>query len=142
MALDNVYVHPQALVESEQIGPQTRVWAFAHVLPGVDVADLPLASVLTVVVVANTALAHWFARLGQTWPLSLRQFAVLGLVNATLAMLAVALRPGLRNMAGLANALFLALLLTLLVTLFDHYRQVYLMRFADKPERAAGSVTP
>jgi acetyltransferase-like isoleucine patch superfamily enzyme len=27
------YVHPQALCESEQIGPGTRVWAFAHVLP-------------------------------------------------------------------------------------------------------------
>jgi acetyltransferase-like isoleucine patch superfamily enzyme len=26
--------HPQALVESEQIGPGTRIWAFVHVLPG------------------------------------------------------------------------------------------------------------
>lgn len=29
-----VFVHPQALVESKNIGPGTRVWAFAHVLPG------------------------------------------------------------------------------------------------------------
>ena len=29
-----VYVHPQALCESAAIGPHTRVWAFAHVLPG------------------------------------------------------------------------------------------------------------
>jgi UDP-2-acetamido-3-amino-2,3-dideoxy-glucuronate N-acetyltransferase len=27
------YVHPQALVESQDIGPGTRVWAFAHILP-------------------------------------------------------------------------------------------------------------
>lgn len=27
-------VHPQALCESDAIGPRTRVWAFAHVLPG------------------------------------------------------------------------------------------------------------
>lgn len=26
--------HPTALVESEAIGPGTRIWAFAHVLPG------------------------------------------------------------------------------------------------------------
>jgi UDP-2-acetamido-3-amino-2,3-dideoxy-glucuronate N-acetyltransferase len=26
--------HPQALVESTRIGPRTRIWAFAHVLPG------------------------------------------------------------------------------------------------------------
>lgn len=28
------FVHPQALCESVQIGADTRVWAFAHVLPG------------------------------------------------------------------------------------------------------------
>ena len=28
------FQHPQALVESPRIGPRTRVWAFAHVLPG------------------------------------------------------------------------------------------------------------
>ena len=29
--------HPQALVESTRIGPRTRIWAFAHVLPGASV---------------------------------------------------------------------------------------------------------
>ena len=28
------FKHPQALVESDRIGARTRVWAFAHVLPG------------------------------------------------------------------------------------------------------------
>ena len=28
------YVHPQALCESHDIGENTRVWAFAHILPG------------------------------------------------------------------------------------------------------------
>ena len=31
---DARFVHSQALCESEQIGPGTRVWAFAHILPG------------------------------------------------------------------------------------------------------------
>lgn len=31
---DRGYRHPQALVESDDIGPRTRVWAFAHILPG------------------------------------------------------------------------------------------------------------
>jgi acetyltransferase-like isoleucine patch superfamily enzyme len=31
---DSYFRHPQALVESSNIGPRTRVWAFAHVLPG------------------------------------------------------------------------------------------------------------
>src|SRR6476469_11025366 len=28
------YIHPQAIVESSAVGAGTRVWAFAHVLPG------------------------------------------------------------------------------------------------------------
>ena len=27
------YVHPQAIVETNDIGPDTRIWAFAHVMP-------------------------------------------------------------------------------------------------------------
>ena len=32
--LRNVFVHPKGLCESDQVGERTRVWAFAHVLPG------------------------------------------------------------------------------------------------------------
>jgi acetyltransferase-like isoleucine patch superfamily enzyme len=31
---DSPFIHSHALVESEQIGPGTRIWAFAHVMPG------------------------------------------------------------------------------------------------------------
>ncbi len=34
---DPVFIHPQALVESEDIGAGTRVWAFAHVMKGAQV---------------------------------------------------------------------------------------------------------
>ena len=34
MSEGNVFVHENALLESEQVGDGTRVWAFAHVLPG------------------------------------------------------------------------------------------------------------
>ncbi len=30
----SVFVHPQGLCESDRVGPGTRIWAFAHVLPG------------------------------------------------------------------------------------------------------------
>jgi UDP-2-acetamido-3-amino-2,3-dideoxy-glucuronate N-acetyltransferase len=32
--LEKYFVHPQALVESSDIGPNTRIWAFTHVLRG------------------------------------------------------------------------------------------------------------
>ncbi len=34
MTVDDPYVHPRALVESDEIGPRTRIWAFAHVMAG------------------------------------------------------------------------------------------------------------
>lgn len=33
----NVFLHPQAICESERVGAGTRVWAFAHVLPGAQI---------------------------------------------------------------------------------------------------------
>lgn len=30
----DVFVHPHGLCESDQVGPGTRIWAWAHVLPG------------------------------------------------------------------------------------------------------------
>lgn len=32
--VNDVRVHPRGLCESDDVGPGTRVWAFAHVLPG------------------------------------------------------------------------------------------------------------
>lgn len=37
VAPEGVFVHPQGLCESESVGAGTRVWAFAHVLPGAQV---------------------------------------------------------------------------------------------------------
>jgi acetyltransferase-like isoleucine patch superfamily enzyme len=31
---EGAFIHDRALVESDAIGPGTRIWAFAHVLPG------------------------------------------------------------------------------------------------------------
>lgn len=33
-ATTGILIHPQALVESTRIGESTRIWAFAHILPG------------------------------------------------------------------------------------------------------------
>lgn len=36
-SLPDVFIHPKALVETREIGPETRVWAFAHVMKGAKV---------------------------------------------------------------------------------------------------------
>ncbi|AOZ93307.1 acyltransferase [Paenibacillus crassostreae] len=35
----NYFVHPQAIVETDQIGENTRIWAFAHILPGAKIGS-------------------------------------------------------------------------------------------------------
>jgi acetyltransferase-like isoleucine patch superfamily enzyme len=35
--MENVYVHPTALVETEEVGAGTRVWAYCHILPHVHI---------------------------------------------------------------------------------------------------------
>ncbi len=35
--LEGVFIHPNAIVESESINAGTRIWAFAHVLEGADI---------------------------------------------------------------------------------------------------------
>lgn len=37
--MESYFKHPNALVESEKIGRGTRIWAFAHVLPGATVGE-------------------------------------------------------------------------------------------------------
>ena len=33
--MKNVYIHPKALVETDQVGAETKIWAFAHVMADV-----------------------------------------------------------------------------------------------------------
>lgn len=107
--------------------------SFAHVLPDVGASDLQLALALGLVVTLNTALTHLLARRRLGWVFSLQQFIVMGVLNGALALLYVTLRSALGHPTSLPNVLFFALLLSLLVTLFDRYRQVYLMRFDSLP---------
>jgi hypothetical protein len=102
---------------------------FAQVLPDVPVNSLQLGLGMALVVTINTALSHWLARRGFGWAFALGQFVVLGAINGGLILTYALLRSRSESPIGLWSALFFVLLLTMLVTLFDHYRQVYLMRF-------------
>jgi len=110
--------------------------SFAQVLPDVRSSNLQLAIGVALVVTINTALSHWLARRGFGWAFALGQFMVMAVVNLGLILAYAFLRSKFDDPFSIGNVLFFALLLTMLVTLFDHYRQVYLMRFG--PKRLAG----
>jgi hypothetical protein len=102
---------------------------FAQVLPDVQASTVQLAIGVVVIVTVNTALSHWLARQGIQRVPPAQHFAAMGLVNALLFAVIALLLPGLGGVIGVGSALFFVLLLTLIVTLYDQYRQVYLMRF-------------
>ena len=108
---------------------------FAQVLPDVRATNLQLAIAVAFAITINTALSHWLARRGSAWAFALREFAVMGVVNLSLVLVYAFWAPNFDGAIDLGNTLFFALMLTLMVTLFDHYRQVYLMRFALAAER-------
>jgi hypothetical protein len=103
---------------------------FAQVLPGVQATNPQLATGVALIVVLNTALSHWLARRGFGAAFTLQQFIVLALVNTTVMLGYATLRTRFDDPVSIANVVFFAVLLTLLVTLYDRYRQIYLMRFA------------
>ena len=103
---------------------------FAQVLPGVQASNLELAIGVAFVITINTALSHWLARRGTEWKSALREFIVMSVVNFGLVLVYAFLLPNFDGSINLGNTLFFVLLLTLIVTLFDRYRQVHLMRFA------------
>jgi hypothetical protein len=55
----------------------------------------------------------------------------MALVNLAVFLAYALFRLGFDQAVSSANVLFFVLLLALLVTLYDHYRQVYLMRFEE-----------
>jgi hypothetical protein len=102
---------------------------FAQVLPDVRATDLQLVIGVAFGVIVNTVLSHWLARRGFGWAFARQEFVVMLGVNLGLLLAYTFLRSRIDAPVSLANALFFAFLLTLLVTLYDRYRQVYLIRF-------------
>jgi hypothetical protein len=105
---------------------------FAQVLPGVGAGVLAVTLGVAFVILANAALSIWLARRGWTWASTIRQFVALAALNTCLILLYAALLPGTGGSIDIGSTLFFALLLTLIVTLFDRFYPVHLARFQEE----------
>jgi uncharacterized membrane protein len=128
MAQEASRIVDAALVEKIVLGALVSI-SFAHVLPEVRANSLQLVLGVACIVTINTVLTHWLARRGFGWTVDLRRFLLMFAANAGLIWLYGLLRAWLDVAVRLENVLFFALLLTLLLMLYDRYRQIYLMRF-------------
>jgi hypothetical protein len=103
---------------------------FAQILPDVQSTFLQLAVGVAFIIIVNALLSQWLARRGTEWSSILRQFIVMTVVNFGLVLVYAFLLPNFEGSLNLGNTLFFVLMLTLLVTLYDRYRPVYLERLA------------
>ncbi|NPV63018.1 MAG: hypothetical protein HPY61_10410 [Methanotrichaceae archaeon] len=103
---------------------------FAQILTGIQSSNIQIAVGVAVLIVINSALSQWLSRRGIGWRSILQEFMVMTAVNFGLIITAHFLLPRYNGSIDLGNTLFFALLLTLIVTIYDWYRQVYLYRFS------------
>ncbi len=105
---------------------------FSTVLPDVRATNLQLALGVAVVIALNAGISEWLARRGREWASIAREFVAMAVVNFGLAAAYVFLLPRFDGQLNTTNIMFFALLLTLLVVLYDRYRVTFLERFPSE----------
>jgi hypothetical protein len=106
---------------------------FAQILPGSRGYGWEVAAVVALVTAANTIVSHSLARLGIGWRSVYRELLTMSLVNFLLAVAIILIGGGLGSPLYWSYTLLFALLLTLIVTLFDRFQEVHLARFPRVP---------
>jgi hypothetical protein len=102
--------------------------SFSRMLPEARPDALPAALVAAVVIVANTAMSEGLIRRGMRWRSVIVQFSMMAIANFGIAAAFLAVLPIRVGQLYVAMALFSLLPLTLLITLYDRYRPIYLAR--------------
>ena len=102
---------------------------FGRMLPGVETAPLEVAVGVALIIIANAAVTEWLVRRGRVWTTLVRQFVVMLTINLAIVFVGQVFVRFLTG-APLEHAVILIMLLTLIVTLYDQYRSIYLARFS------------
>ena len=136
-AMESGRVFDAALLEKIALVSLVSI-IFAEILPGSDATGIEIAIGVGFLIIANTVISEWLARRGTGWETAIRQFIAMALVNGGVAVVAWLLLPNGEGELHLGSALFFLLLLTLLITLYDRYRPLYVARL----EAADGEMAP
>jgi hypothetical protein len=97
---------------------------FSNILPGVEATALQIALATTVTTAVSTLLSEWLAKREVSWRSTGVQFAFMVAANFAIVMVYYALLGSNEASLRLGNTLFFVTLLTLIVVLFDRYRDV------------------
>jgi hypothetical protein len=106
------------------------IFIFSKIIPGTDTTNLQLTLGVAVLIIINAALSEWFARHGRTYETAAQQFFAMAAINAGIIVAFDLLAAWRDRSFHVGAALFFALMLTLLIVLYDRYRPIYLARVA------------
>lgn len=97
---------------------------FSNILPGVEATALQIALATTVTIAVSTLLSEWLAKREVSWRSTGVQFAFMVAANFAIVIVFYVLLGSDEASLRLGNTLFFVTLLTLIVVLFDRYRDV------------------
>ena len=101
---------------------------FSRILPDVEAGPVAITLAVGVVIAVNTLISEYLARREVSWRSTGIEFAVMGALNTVTVLVFFFMSGGDDDGLHLANTLFFVALLTLIVVLFDRYRDIGSMR--------------
>ncbi|MGI9255067.1 MAG: hypothetical protein ACR2J8_15090 [Thermomicrobiales bacterium] len=116
---------------------------FTHILPGVGASTLQLFVGTLILIFVNTVVSEWLQRQGMSWSTTIRQFVVMLAINSLAVWAMTWALPGpwfKIPQDARWGVVFLVLLMTLIVTMYDRFRPFYLARL-DRQARLDASVS-
>ena len=93
---------------------------FAQIVPDVRSSNLGIAIGVAVLVVVNTLVSEWIYRRGHSWQNSFTAFVAMLVINVGIVFADSLISP--RRDAPNRSTLFVVLLLSMLIALYDRYR--------------------
>ncbi|MFD0927333.1 hypothetical protein [Williamsia deligens] len=101
---------------------------FSRILPGVRASTTQIIVTVAILVVANSVVSHHIAGRGVEWTSTVSQFIAVAAINAGVVVVLTLLpTPGGPAVQPIPSLFFL-LLISLIVTLYDRYRMLRILR--------------
>ena len=106
------------------------VGIFGSVLPGIEISTARLIVGVGIIVVLNTVITEWFGRHGMSFDTAMKEFLGVALANFIIVLVYDLILRRSDGHLNVGATLFFVFLISILISLFDRYRPIYLRRLA------------
>lgn len=106
------------------------VGIFGAVIPGIEISNARLVVGIAVVVILNTLITEWFGRHGMSFDTAMKEFIGVALANILIVLVYDLVLRRSEGHLQVGTTIFFLFLVSIIITLFDRYRPIYLRRVA------------